>query len=241
MSGEANAGRLVPGPIAAAVDARLRLLPEATVRFLSYAAMLGRNFDWHVVAAATGCPPQEAIDELRQAARAQLIDKDGTGFRFRHALTAEAVRSSLLPEERQAVCASLLETLQLLHPGLEGETCQLAASLAVEGGREIGDAGGCLAGVGEGVHLLLVQDGGGGRGGQGTGGAGEDPADRGDRAGECLHGAGDIAGDAGAQGRGGHAAPAGTGEGLGGGPGAGGALGVGGHDLAHPEAAGRDR
>lgn len=135
--GEANSGRLVPGSIAAAVEARLRLLPESTARFLGFAAMLGRNFDWHVVAAATGCPPLEAIDRLRQAVRAQLIDTDGAGFRFRHALTAEAVRSSLLPEERQAICASLLETLQLLHPGLEGEACQLAASLAGEAGDQL--------------------------------------------------------------------------------------------------------
>src|SRR5260370_7695435 len=96
--------------------------------------MLGRSVDGDAVGGATGCPPQEAIGRLRQAARAQLIDTDGAGFRFRHALTAEAVRSSLLPEERQAICASLLETLQLLHPHLDGETCQLAASLAVEGG-----------------------------------------------------------------------------------------------------------
>lgn len=135
--GEANSAGTVPGSIAAAVDARLGSLPEPTARFLGFAAMLGRNFDWHVVAAATGCPPQEAIDRLRQAARAQLIDTDGTGFRFRHALTAEAVRSSLLPGERQAICASLLETLQLLHPDLEGETCQLAAALAVEVGDQL--------------------------------------------------------------------------------------------------------
>jgi DNA-binding CsgD family transcriptional regulator len=135
--GEANAGCLVPGSIAAAVDARLRLLPESTARFLSFAAMLGRNFDWHIVAAATGCPPLEAIGRLRQAARAQLIDTDGAGFRFRHALTAEAVQSSLLTEERQAICVRLLETLQLLHPGLEGETCQLAAGLAAEAGDQL--------------------------------------------------------------------------------------------------------
>ncbi len=109
--GEANSGRLVPGSVAAAVDARLELLPESTARFLGFAAMLGRNFDWHVVAAATGCPPQEAI--------------------------GRAVRSLLLPEERQAICASLLETMQLLHPHLEGETCQLAASLAVEVGDQL--------------------------------------------------------------------------------------------------------
>lgn len=132
--GDANSARAVPASVAAAVDARLGSLPESTARFLGFATMLGRNFDWHVVAAATGCPPLEAIDLLRQAARAQLIDTDGAGFRFRHALTAEAVRSSLFPEERQAICASLLETLQLLHPDLEGETCQLAAGLAVEVG-----------------------------------------------------------------------------------------------------------
>jgi DNA-binding CsgD family transcriptional regulator len=135
--GEANSARAVPDSIAAAIDARLGLMPEPTARFLGFAAMLGRNFDWHVVAAATGCPPQEAIGRLRQAARAQLIDSDGAGFRFRHALTAEAVRSSLLPEERQAICASLLETLQLLHPHLEGETCQLAASLAAGVGDQL--------------------------------------------------------------------------------------------------------
>ncbi len=139
--GEVDSARAVPGSIAAAVETRLGLLPEATARFLGFAALLGRNFDWHVVAAATGCPPPEAIDRLRQAARAQLIDTDGARFRFRHALTAEAVRSSLLPEERQAICASLLETLQLLHPDLEGETCQLAAGLAVEAGDHLRAAG----------------------------------------------------------------------------------------------------
>jgi DNA-binding CsgD family transcriptional regulator/tetratricopeptide (TPR) repeat protein len=135
--GEANSARAVPDSIAAAVDARLGLLPEPTARFLGFAAMLGRNFDWHIVAAATGCPPQEAIGRLRQAARAQLIDADGAGFRFRHALTAEAVRSLLLPEERRAICASLLQTLHLLHPDLEGETCQLAAGLAAEAGDQL--------------------------------------------------------------------------------------------------------
>ena len=134
---EANSAGAVPGSIAAAVDARLASLPEPTARFLGFAALLGRNFDWHVVAAATGCPPQEAIDRLRLAARAQLIDTDGTGFRFRHALTAEAVRTSVLPGERQAICASLLETLQMLHPDLEGETCQLAAGLAAEAGDQL--------------------------------------------------------------------------------------------------------
>jgi DNA-binding CsgD family transcriptional regulator/tetratricopeptide (TPR) repeat protein len=135
--GGADSGQVVPWSIAATVNARLRLLPEATARFLGFAAMLGRSFDWQVVTAATGCPPQGAISLLRGAVRAQLIDTDAKGFRFRHALTAEAVRSSLLLEERRAICASLMETLQLLHPDLEGERCQLAASLAAEAGDQL--------------------------------------------------------------------------------------------------------
>jgi len=86
------------------------------------------------VASALRCPPADALARLRQATQAQLVDADGEGFRFRHALTAEAVQSSLLPAERRSICAELLRTLEVLHPDLEGDTCQLAGSLAVGAG-----------------------------------------------------------------------------------------------------------
>ena len=115
-----------------------------------------------------------------------------------------------------------------------------AEPLGAVGGAEVGDPGGDLAGAGEGVDAAPVQDGGGAGGGQVRGGAGEDPGGRGDRAGEGAHGAGDVAGDADAQGRGGDPAAAGAGEGLGGGDRPGGALRLGGQGLAHAEPAGRD-
>jgi DNA-binding CsgD family transcriptional regulator/tetratricopeptide (TPR) repeat protein len=125
---------IVPPSIGVAIETRLNALPDATVQFLRYAAVLGRQFDWHVVAAALRCPPEEAIDRLRQATRAQLIDTDGGEFRFRHALTVDAVQSSLLPEQRQAACASLLTAFETIHPDLEGWTCQVAANLAFGAG-----------------------------------------------------------------------------------------------------------
>src|SRR5207248_3211446 len=81
--GEADSWRLVPGSIAAAVDARLRLLPESTGRVLGFAAMLGRNFDWHVAPAATACPPlregslgsAEALARRAQGARPVAADR----------------------------------------------------------------------------------------------------------------------------------------------------------------------
>ena len=127
-------GRAVPASIGAALAVRIGALPESTAQFLRYAAVLGRRFDWHVVAAALRCPPEDALDRLRHAVRAQLIDTDSEGFRFRHALTVDAVQDALVPEERQAICLRLSETLEALHPALEGELCQLAANLATGAG-----------------------------------------------------------------------------------------------------------
>ncbi|HTT92824.1 MAG TPA: LuxR C-terminal-related transcriptional regulator, partial [Acidimicrobiales bacterium] len=120
----------VPKSIGAALEARLACLPDGAAQLVRYAAVLGRQFDWHVVAAALRCPPEEAIGALRQATSAQLIDTTSGAYRFRHALTVEAVQGALLPEERRTLSARLSETLQALHPGLEGELCQLAARLA---------------------------------------------------------------------------------------------------------------
>jgi DNA-binding CsgD family transcriptional regulator len=124
----------VPASVTAALDVRLSSLPGTTVQFLRYASLLGRQFDWRVAASAVGCAEDEALDRLRVATRAQLIDPEGDGFRFRHALTADAVQSSLLPDERRAIAVRLLRELELLHPDLEGERCQLAASLAFVAG-----------------------------------------------------------------------------------------------------------
>lgn len=125
---------MVPPSIGMAIESRLNALPDTTVQFLRFAAVLGRQFDWHVVAAALGCAPEDAIHRLRQATRVQLVDTDGGGFRFRHALTADAVQSSLLPEQRRATCSSLLEALETIHPDLSGESCQTAARLAFGAG-----------------------------------------------------------------------------------------------------------
>ena len=133
-------GRAVPASLSAALQGRISSLPDDAGELVRYAAMLGRQFDWHVVAAALRCPPQDAISRLRQAAKAQLIDTEGMGFRFRHALTVDAVQGLLLPEERRAICAALSGTLEALHPGLEDELCQLAANLA-EGAGEHRHAG----------------------------------------------------------------------------------------------------
>jgi DNA-binding CsgD family transcriptional regulator/tetratricopeptide (TPR) repeat protein len=133
--------RDVPESIASALQSRLDGLSASALQLVHYAAVLGSQFDWQVVAATLGWGPKEAIEALRQAIRVQLVDAADGRYRFRHALTVEIIQSLLLPEEHKRMSAALVETLVRLHPDLEGELCQLAAGLAEQGGAAAQAAG----------------------------------------------------------------------------------------------------
>ena len=90
----------VPGSVTASVATRLADLPPAARPLLTAAALLGRQFDWTLAAAAVGVGDDEAAELLRLAVRAQLVDVEGAGFRFRHALTRDAVLAAALPTEQ---------------------------------------------------------------------------------------------------------------------------------------------
>src|SRR5262249_17849044 len=99
---EAAALRETPVPVtfADAVRRRLSGLDANSRRVISAAAVLGRRFDWPVLGAVTGLPEDSVVSALRQGVSLQIVVADGAGFRFRHALTHEAVLSGLLPPER---------------------------------------------------------------------------------------------------------------------------------------------
>ena len=70
----------------------------------------------------------------------QLVAADGNSFRFRHALTHEAVLAGLLPPERAMLAGQALAAVEAAHSGLPGTWCTLAAELA-EGAGDAGRAG----------------------------------------------------------------------------------------------------
>ncbi len=90
----------VPGSVTASVAIRLADLPPAARPLLTAAALLGRHFDWSLAAATARLDDDEAAELLRQAVQAQLVDVEGAGFRFRHALTRDAVLAAALPTEQ---------------------------------------------------------------------------------------------------------------------------------------------
>ncbi len=101
----------LPASFTAGVEARLRELGEPDRQVLVAAAAFGRRFDWRLLAAVTGLPDGDVVDALDRGVAAQLLSVEPDGFRFRHALTADAVFESVTPPRRQAAAAAALRAL----------------------------------------------------------------------------------------------------------------------------------
>ena len=136
-------GPPVPATFADAVRRRLTGLDADSRRVISAAALLGRRFDWAVLGSVTGLPDDAVVTALRQGVSLQIVVADGDGFRFRHALTHEAVLAGLLPPERALLAGRALAAIDVAHPGLPGIWCTLAAELA-EGAGDSARAGALL-------------------------------------------------------------------------------------------------
>jgi DNA-binding CsgD family transcriptional regulator len=129
-----SASRPVPESVQSAVSLRLAALPDVVARLLRVAALLGRAFEWEVAAGALSVALDDAPDLLRLAVRAQLLEVDGAGFRFRHDLSRDAVLAEITPGERATFArAALSSMLARDRPGT-AERDELAATLAVEAG-----------------------------------------------------------------------------------------------------------
>jgi DNA-binding CsgD family transcriptional regulator len=124
----------IPGTFADAVQRRLDAMNEDARGVICSAAVLGRRFDWALLGQVTGQPDAAVVAALRRGAGLQLVAADGDGFRFRHALTHEAVLAGLLPPERALLAGQALAAVQAARPGLPGTWCTLAAELAEAAG-----------------------------------------------------------------------------------------------------------
>jgi len=141
----------VPASFAETVRVRLAEFGPAERLVLEAAALLGRGFDWQLLAAAAGVPDEVVTASLDQAVTAQLVTVDGEVFRFRHALTREAVIDGQLPPRRRALAAAALAAVDAAHPALDAGDepwRDLAADLAARAG-DTERAGALLAASGE--------------------------------------------------------------------------------------------
>ncbi|WP_214110228.1 ATP-binding protein [Acrocarpospora catenulata] len=78
-------------------------LPVATRDLLSRVALVGLAFDTDEFVALSGLPDPLAYAQLQSALSARIIERTGTGFRFRHALLREELVAGLPAERRAAL------------------------------------------------------------------------------------------------------------------------------------------
>jgi DNA-binding CsgD family transcriptional regulator/tetratricopeptide (TPR) repeat protein len=123
---------IVPLTFADSVRRRLATLGEEVRTVLVAAAVVGRRFDWDLLPEITALDERAILAALHAAVDAQLVsvDADGAAFRFRHALSRDAVLAELLPPERAALSRRALEAIDVRHPDLPGGWLELAAEFA---------------------------------------------------------------------------------------------------------------
>ncbi|MDQ6617452.1 MAG: AAA family ATPase [Actinomycetota bacterium] len=97
-SGLESACEAVPTGARDVVQRRVARLPKATREVLMLSAVIGRDFDLSVVAAAADLREADALQRIGPAVAAGLVSDDGTSsgrFRFSHSLVRDSVYASL--------------------------------------------------------------------------------------------------------------------------------------------------
>jgi DNA-binding CsgD family transcriptional regulator len=128
------AASAIPVTFAEGVRRRLEAMGEQARLVIGAAAVLGRRFDWALLTPVTGLTDAMVMAALRHGVDSQLIAADRDSFRFRHALTHEAVLAGLLPPERALLAGRALAAVEQAHPHLPGTWHVLAADLAERAG-----------------------------------------------------------------------------------------------------------
>jgi tetratricopeptide (TPR) repeat protein len=128
-----GANPAVPRSTAETIAPRLSRLDETERRVIAAAAVVGRRFDWAVVAQAADVNEATAVSALRRCAELQLLDADPdrpTELRFRHALTRDAVDALTFPLDRTQLASRALDVLLGSGTALTGDDLLSAAALA---------------------------------------------------------------------------------------------------------------
>jgi DNA-binding CsgD family transcriptional regulator/tetratricopeptide (TPR) repeat protein len=103
----------LPWNLSEAVLRRLDHLDPTQRRVVQAAAVLGERIPFDLLASVTGCDENELIDTLRKlVAGGVVVEDEPDVFRFRHALTREAIAGELLGRERRRLHEKALAGLQ---------------------------------------------------------------------------------------------------------------------------------
>jgi DNA-binding CsgD family transcriptional regulator/tetratricopeptide (TPR) repeat protein len=134
LAADGNPASTMPATVAGLVARRLADLPPVARQCTEAAAVFGERFDWTLLGPVLDADASAIREGLRAVVADGLVERDGDGFRFHHALGRDAVLAGLLPPEREDLARRALAAVAGAHPGLEDAWCGVAAELAVSAG-----------------------------------------------------------------------------------------------------------
>ena len=111
----------IPQSVRLAIQSRLGNLPSSVQEVLSFASILGRQFDFELLAQASARPEDELIDALETSIAAQLVEEAssarGGTYRYTHALIPPILSEALSIPRRRRYHRQVLAALEALRPG----------------------------------------------------------------------------------------------------------------------------
>jgi DNA-binding SARP family transcriptional activator len=146
-AGAASPGADVPSGVRDVVRRRIALLPDATVALLQVAAVIGRDFELDLLAAASGDAIDGALDVIEPAVVHRLVapvpDRPTT-LRFSHALVREVVADDVSALRRARIHLSVADALEAAAGDLDDAAEILAehlwSAVAIGVGRRAAEA-----------------------------------------------------------------------------------------------------
>jgi predicted ATPase len=106
----------IPRSIAVALHRRLDQVSLQAKHLLRLAAVAGRRFDFTLLLHLSDYDEDELLRQIKELIAAQLVvEESAETFAFRHALTRQAVYTSLLTRERRALHRSIAEAIERIY------------------------------------------------------------------------------------------------------------------------------
>ena len=110
----------IPVSVRDAVQQRLLAMPAKARRILQVAAVIGQRFEFELLREVAQATEEDAFEGIRTGIDAQLLFEEdaaeGERYRFRHALSREAVLAELLQRERRLLHRAVGEAIERASP-----------------------------------------------------------------------------------------------------------------------------
>jgi len=117
----------MPASLSEVIAERVARLGTLAAGILSIAAVIGREFEFDVLAAATETHRGVLLDELEKATKASILIDLGSGrFSFTHALVDRALYGQLSPTRRAFAHAHVAEAIASVSSNDPGRTAEIA-------------------------------------------------------------------------------------------------------------------